>query len=62
MATTVTQDRDFIAAVISTSLLEEAIKWIANNLEPEDVFGNDRMKEWSECAGPLSENIQGAVT
>ena len=51
MATTIQQDREFIAAVISTSLLEDAIEWIANNLEPEDVFGDARMKEWAEYAG-----------
>ena len=51
MATTVTQDRAFISEVISSSLLEEAIEWIANNLEPEDVYGNDRMKSWAEYAG-----------
>ncbi len=51
MATTIQQDREFIAAVISTSLLEDVIEWIANNLEPEDVFGDARMKEWAEYAG-----------
>jgi len=38
MATTSAQDTSFIKEIISTSLLEDSIAWIASNLSPDDVF------------------------
>jgi hypothetical protein len=38
MATTSAQDTSFIKEIISTSLLEDSISWIASNLSPDDVF------------------------
>jgi hypothetical protein len=46
--TSVRQDDDFIKELIPSSLLEQAIEFIADNFEPEDIFGNDKMNEWGE--------------
>lgn len=46
MATTSKQDDDFLAAVVSGSLLEDAIDWIQTNLSPEDVFTVDELERW----------------
>jgi hypothetical protein len=51
MSTTYKQDTDFISALIDRSMLANAIDWICKNLEPEDVFGNARMKEWAADSG-----------
>lgn len=47
MPTTAQQDREFVRAVISGTLLEEAIAWIANNLNPEDVFSESDLQSWA---------------
>jgi hypothetical protein len=49
--TTAQQDRAFIADIISASLLEEAIDWIASNLNPDDVFPDSDLEEWAERNG-----------
>ena len=47
MATTRQWDRDFLTSVISSTLLEEAIEWIASNMSPEDVFSDDDLETWA---------------
>jgi hypothetical protein len=47
MSTTAAQDREFLRAVISSSLLEEAMAWIAKNMEPEDVFDRKTLENWA---------------
>jgi hypothetical protein len=52
MATTTTQDREFINDVISKSLLEESIEWITKNIRPDEVFLVSDLKNWAnekEC-------------
>ena len=51
MATTVRQDSEFVSAVISSSLLEEAIDWIQSNMNPEDVFDDKTLSTWAEENG-----------
>lgn len=51
MATTSSQDRDFLTTVISTSLLEDSIEWIADNLDPDQVFSDKQLASWAESAG-----------
>jgi hypothetical protein len=46
--TSVRQDNDFIKELISSTLLEQAMQFIVDNFEPEDIFGNDRMHEWGK--------------
>jgi len=45
---TASQDREFLNEVIGTSLLENAIEWIKDNLEPEDVFDEKDLEHWAE--------------
>lgn len=42
------QDREFIASVIGTDLLQNAIDWIASNMSPEDIFTKDQLESWAE--------------
>ena len=51
MATTARQDSEFVSAVISPSLLEDAIDWIKSNLNPEDVFDEKSLDTWAEESG-----------
>lgn len=47
MGTTVKQDNDFIKYVIPESFLEEAISWIAYNMNPEEVFSENDLEHWA---------------
>ena len=51
MATTVRQNSEFVSAVISSFLLEDAIEWIKSNLNPEDVFDEKSLATWAEENG-----------
>lgn len=55
MSTTNQNNRDFIADLISSSLLDDAIDWIANSLSPEEVFRNEELKTWAEDNGYVLE-------
>lgn len=46
MATSSYQDRSFIDSVVSNTLLEESIEWIASNLSPGDVFDASEVESW----------------
>jgi len=46
--TTARQDDDFIKSIIPAVLLEMAIQWIVDNMEPDDVFSRERLKSWAE--------------
>jgi hypothetical protein len=45
--TSIEQDREFIASVVSSRLLEDAIDWIADNMDPVEVFGKDVLADWA---------------
>ena len=51
MATTARQDSEFIAAIINSTLLEEAIDWIQSNMNPEDVFDEKALEAWAKENG-----------
>lgn len=55
MPTTVSQDREFIQSVINTDLLENAIDWIAKNLNPQDVFSDSDLESWAEDNGYIKD-------
>jgi len=55
MATTSGQDRDFISSLISSHLLEDAIDWISQNMEPADVFSKKDLEDWAEGEGYVEE-------
>ena len=48
MATSSSQDRNFLNDVIGVGLLETAIDWIKDNLNPEEVFDDDVLEKWAE--------------
>jgi len=48
MATSTKQDKDFLESVIATDLLEQSIQWITGNMEPEEVFGENRLTQWAQ--------------
>ena len=54
--TTASQDRKFLESVISSRLLEDSIDWIKDNLEPEDVFSKQQLREWATENGFVEEN------
>lgn len=51
MSTNYTQDADFIKDIIPKSLLEDAIAWIAKNMNPTDVFSQKELEEWATKEG-----------
>lgn len=51
---TAKQDKDFLNSVVS-DLLDDACAWIGDNLEPDDVFNEKKLKDWA--AGLTPEEI-----
>jgi hypothetical protein len=54
--TTDRQDKEFIANVISRTLLEDAIEWIKSNMTPEDVFDSSELSDWAESNGYVKDD------
>jgi hypothetical protein len=54
--TTVSEDRDFIASVISSSLLEDSINYILDKYDMEDLYGADTLHEWALENGYVKED------
>ena len=53
--TSTRQDSNFISEMFSSTLLEQAMQFIADNFEPEDIFEEDVMKEWANENGYIKE-------
>ena len=45
------QNNEFRNAIHSSSLLDDAIEWIRENLSPEDVFETKQLDMWAEENG-----------
>ena len=45
------ENKDFTDAILPSYPLDEAIDWIAKNMEPEDVFSPDDLRQWAENSG-----------
>lgn len=45
------ENKAFVDSIFPQYPLDEAIDWIQNNLEPEDVFSDEKLKEWAENSG-----------
>lgn len=41
------KNKDFVTAIFSQYLLNDAIDWVKANLEPEDVFDDEKLEEWA---------------
>ena len=46
--TTAAQDRRFLDEIVGTGLLENAIEWIKDNLEPDEVFDEKDLDRWAQ--------------
>ena len=46
--TTASQDKHFLSEMIPFNLLEQAIQYVADNFNPEDVFEIKRLEGWAE--------------
>jgi hypothetical protein len=44
MGTTPKQDRNFLDEVLGSGLLENAVEWIGQHLEPEQVFDEAKLR------------------
>lgn len=51
MSTTVKQNRDFAEELLPHYPLDTALEWIARNMDPADVFAEDKLEAWAEGAG-----------
>lgn len=49
------EDDQFIASVISSTLLEESIEWIRSNMSPEDVFSESDLEQWAADEGYVQD-------
>ena len=45
------QDREFLESVVGSDLLENALSWISENLEPDDIFSTVVLETWAENHG-----------
>jgi hypothetical protein len=50
-STKASDDSAFISDMFASTLLEEAIDWIEAKYTPEQIFGDERLKEWAEEQG-----------
>jgi len=49
------QESEFLAKIISSDLLAEAIEWIGKNLEPDDVFSARDLATWATNNGIIED-------
>lgn len=47
----VSENKEFTSEVFSSWPLDDAIDWISNKMEPEDVFSEDHLSQWAENNG-----------
>jgi len=52
----VQQNNNFIQALLPQYPLDEAIDWIQNNLDPDDVFTEQQLRDWAEASGFVEDN------
>lgn len=43
--------REFLFTVVPDSLLEDTIDFISSNLEPEEVFDYEQLRDWAFANG-----------
>lgn len=52
MSTSAYQDKQFISDVIGDRILEKVVDWVSSNLEPEDVFSEEKLAQWAKDWAP----------
>ena len=45
--TSSSEDQDFVNAMISETLLEQAAEYIADNFDPEEVYPEQKLRDWA---------------
>ena len=55
MGTNAKQNQAFADCLLPNWPLDEAVHWIQNNLEPEDVFSDEQLEDWAEMNGYVKE-------
>jgi hypothetical protein len=45
---TIKESRDFLSDVFGDVLLAEVLQWVANHLDPSDVFSNEQLEAWAD--------------
>lgn len=51
------QDNAFAESVLNYSVsLDNAIDWIRDNLDPEDVFSTTQLEKWAESEGYVKKD------
>lgn len=51
MRTTTKENKDFTDAIMPMYPLDQAIEWINDNLDPDQVFTDNKLKTWAENNG-----------
>ena len=46
--TTRSEKSQFIESIVSSDLLDNAIEWIQNNMEPYEIFTDEQLGNWAE--------------
>ena len=49
------ENKAFSEAIFPRYPLDEAISWIQSNMEPEDVFSDEKLEEWARESGFTQE-------
>ena len=50
------QNKDFTDAIMPTWPLDAATEWINSNMDPNEVFTEDKLTTWAENNGYKREN------
>ena len=50
------ENKDFVSNLLPNYLLDDAIEWIKTNLEPEDVFSEERLSSWAIDMGYIKSD------
>ncbi len=51
------KNKQFIAELIPSDLLDIAIDWIVDNLPPDEVFDEDTLFEWCKSNANHAEDV-----
>lgn len=44
-------NKEFTRQIFGSYPLDDVIKWIAVNMEPEEIFSSDHLSQWAEKNG-----------
>lgn len=50
------QEKSFMDSLNLHSLASDAVDWVADNLEPDEVYDDNALQEWAENNGYIKES------